>query len=140
MLKCHPITAFMKTHTHFKNTFDKVFGFKYIFPIKTKIPILDLMLLLKNSVPFAWYTTVVLHSRTYIKMVTTINYGWINNKRTTAIERTGAKNTECGWILNPYKPSVLFEGHWQTVQTQIRYHKTWRLISISTVCLKNVLF
>ena len=30
----------------------ETFGFKYIFPIKYKIRILDLMLLPKNSVPF----------------------------------------------------------------------------------------
>ena len=36
-----------------KNIFDKgFFLFRYIFPIKFKIRILDLMLLLKNSVPF----------------------------------------------------------------------------------------
>ena len=46
MLKCHPITAFMKTHANFKKKFPiRVFGFKYIFPIKFKNRILDLMLL-----------------------------------------------------------------------------------------------
>ena len=53
MLKCHPITAFIKMHANFKKIFFiKVFRFKYIFPIKFKIRILDLMLLPKNSVPF----------------------------------------------------------------------------------------
>ena len=52
MLKCHPTTAFMKTHARLKNNLDKGFWFKYIFPIKFKIRILDLMLLSKNSVPF----------------------------------------------------------------------------------------
>ena len=55
MLKCHPITAFMKTHVNFKKIFlIRVFWFKYIhvFPIKFKIHILDSMLLPKNSVPF----------------------------------------------------------------------------------------
>ena len=51
MLKCHPITAFMKTHAHFKKIFlIRFFWFKYILPIKFKIRILDLMLL-QNSVP-----------------------------------------------------------------------------------------
>ena len=52
MLKFHPITAFMKTYTNFKQLFlVGVFWFKYMDPIKFKIPILDLMLLPK-SVPF----------------------------------------------------------------------------------------
>ena len=43
----------MKTHANFKkHIFDYVFWFKYTLPIKFKIRILDLMLLLKNSVPF----------------------------------------------------------------------------------------
>ena len=41
--------------------------------------------------------------------------------------------------LNPYKPSVLFVGHRQTEQTQIRRRRSWRLIRFSTVCLQNVL-
>ena len=53
MLKFHPIPAFMKRYTNFKNIFlVRGFGLKYIFRIKFKIPILDLMLLHKNSVPF----------------------------------------------------------------------------------------
>ena len=40
---------------------------------------------------------------------------------------------------NPFKPSVLFMWHWQTVLTQIRRHRTRRLIRVSTVCLHNVL-
>ena len=53
MLKLHPITAFMKTYTNFKKIFlVRVFCLKYIFQIKFEIPILDLMLLPKNSVPF----------------------------------------------------------------------------------------
>ena len=44
-----------------------------------------------------------------------------------------------GWRLNPYKPDVLFVGHRQTVQTQIRRHKTWRLIRVSNVFLQKVL-
>ena len=43
----------MKTYTNFKKIFlVRVFWLKYIFQIKFKIPILDLMLLPKNSVPF----------------------------------------------------------------------------------------
>ena len=41
-------------------------------------------------------------------------------------------------ILNPYKPSVLFVRHRQTVQTQIRRRNTLRLLRVSTVCLQNV--
>ena len=53
MLKFHSIPAFMKTYTNFKKIFlVRVFWLKYIFRIKFKIPILDLMLLPKNSVPF----------------------------------------------------------------------------------------
>ena len=52
MLKFHPITAFMKMHANFKKKFlIRVFWFKYIFPIKYRIRILDLMLLPKHSVP-----------------------------------------------------------------------------------------
>ena len=55
LLKFHPITAFMKMRANFqKIILIKVFWFKYIFPIKYKIRILDLMLLPKNSVPFEW--------------------------------------------------------------------------------------
>ena len=44
MLKLNPITAFMKMHANFqKIILIRVFSFKYIFPIKYKIPILDLM-------------------------------------------------------------------------------------------------
>ena len=39
------------------------------------------------------------------------------------------------YYLNPYKPSVFFVGHRQTVQTQIRRHRTWRMIRVFTVCL-----
>ena len=42
----------------YKNIFDRVFWFKYIFPIKYKIRILDLMLLPKNSVHLKGYTTI----------------------------------------------------------------------------------
>ena len=55
MFKCHPITEFMKTHAKFKKKkkfWLGFFGFKYIFPNKFKIGILDLMLLPKNSVTF----------------------------------------------------------------------------------------
>ena len=53
MLKFRPIPAFMKTYTNFKKIFlVSIFWLKYIFRIKFKIPILDLKLLPKNSVPF----------------------------------------------------------------------------------------
>ena len=35
--------------------------------------------------------------------------------------------------LNQYKPSVPFLGHRQTVQTQIRHRRMWRLIRVFTV-------
>ena len=41
--------------------------------------------------------------------------------------------------LNPCTPSVLFVGHMQTVQTQIRCSKMLPLIRVSTVCLQNAL-
>ena len=37
-------------------------------------------------------------------------------------------------VINPCKPSAPFLGHRQTVQAQIRRHRTWRLISAFTVC------
>ena len=40
---------------------------------------------------------------------------------------------------NPFKPSVLFVGHRQTVETQTRRRRTQCLIRVSTVCLQNVL-
>ena len=53
MLKFHPITAFMKMHANFQKIFlVRAFCFNFIFQIKYKIRILDLMLLPKNSVPF----------------------------------------------------------------------------------------
>ena len=41
--------------------------------------------------------------------------------------------------VNPYKPSILFVAHWQTVQNQIRHRITWHLIRFSTVCLQKCL-
>ena len=41
--------------------------------------------------------------------------------------------------INPYKPSVLFVGHRQTVQTLIKGHILGPLIWVSTVCSQNVL-
>ena len=64
MLKFHPITAFMKMHANFPKIFlIRVFLFKYIFPVKYKIRILDLMLLPKNSVPFEglYYSNIYGH-------------------------------------------------------------------------------
>ena len=46
----------------------------------------------------------------------------------------------CVIVINLYKhDSVFFVGHRHTVHTQIRRHRTWRLIRISTVCLQNVI-
>ena len=58
-------------------------------------------------------------------------------KRFTLDNSTKA-NSSTYLLLSPYKPS-LFVGHRQTVQTQIRYIRTWHLIRVSTVCLQNVL-
>ena len=44
-----------------------------------------------------------------------------------------------GPSLNPYKPSVLFVGHRQTVQNQITRRKTRLPIRFSTVCLQKFL-
>ena len=41
--------------------------------------------------------------------------------------------------VNPYKPSVPFLGHRQTVQTQIRCRRTRHLIRVYTVCLQEIL-
>ena len=40
--------------------------------------------------------------------------------------------------VNPYRPGILFVGHRQTVKTQIRCHRMWRLIRVFTVCLQNI--
>ena len=42
-------------------------------------------------------------------------------------------------LFNPYKPSILFMGHRQTLQNQIRCPRTWRLIRFSTVCSLKLL-
>ena len=39
-------------------------------------------------------------------------------------------------LFHPYKPVVLFVGHMQTVENQIRCRRMWRLIRVSTVCLR----
>ena len=60
MLKFHPITSFMKMHANFQKLFlIRVFWFKYIFTIKYKIRILDLMLLPKTVFHLKDYTPVV---------------------------------------------------------------------------------
>ena len=41
--------------------------------------------------------------------------------------------------INPYKLSLLFVGHRQTVQTKISCRIKLRLIKVFTVCLKNIL-
>ena len=42
-------------------------------------------------------------------------------------------------LFNQYKPSLLFMGHWQTVQNLIRCHRMRCLIMFLTVCLQNIL-
>ena len=37
-------------------------------------------------------------------------------------------------LINPYKPSVLFVGHRQTMQNQNRRRRTRHLIKFSTIC------
>ena len=44
-----------------------------------------------------------------------------------------------GKYIYPYKPSVLFVGHRQTVQNQIRCRKIRHLIMFSTVCKQKFL-
>ena len=41
--------------------------------------------------------------------------------------------------FHPYKTKILFMGHIQAVQTQIRHRRTQRLIKISNVCLLSIL-
>ena len=45
----------------------------------------------------------------------------------------------CKIGLVPHTHSVLFVGHRQTVETQIRRHRTRRLTSVFTVCLQKVI-
>ena len=44
---------------------------------------------------------------------------------------------EPGSQFNPHKPSVPFLGHRQTVQTQTRRHRMWRLIRVFTICYQE---
>ena len=44
-----------------------------------------------------------------------------------------------GMLFNTYTTSVLFVGHWQTVQTQTRRRKMRHLIRVSTFCSNNIL-
>ena len=57
---------------------------------------------------------------------------WVDFQRLYCI--IDLKGNQNGATPNPYKPSILFLGHMQTVQTQIRRHRTRRLIKIFTVC------
>ena len=41
-------------------------------------------------------------------------------------------------LANPFKPSVLFMGHRQTVKNQTKDRRTRRLVRFCTVCLQNV--
>ena len=56
------------------------------------------------------------------------------------IARSFIENSFGAKWISPFRPSVLFVGHKRTVQTQIRHHRTRRLIRVSTLCLHNVLF
>ena len=68
MLKFHPIPAFMKAYTNFKNIFlVRVFWLKYIFRIKLKIPILDLMLLPKTVFHLKGYTPVMYYNHSSVR-------------------------------------------------------------------------
>ena len=53
---------------------------------------------------------------------------------------TGVRNVNfTQYNVNPYKPSVLFVGHRQRGQNQIRRRKTRRPIRFSTVCVQMFL-
>ena len=80
MLKFHPIPAFMKTYTNFKKIFlVRDFWLIYIFRIKCKIPILDLMSLPKNSVPFeGLYSISNFNSPACHPSPSRTNLGWIH--------------------------------------------------------------
>ena len=87
MLKFHPITAFIKTYTNIKKIFlARVSWLKYIFRIKFKIPILDLMLLPKTVFHLKGYTTVVkvgiffLIYTTWSVLTYMLNYGYIDDR------------------------------------------------------------
>ena len=54
-------------------------------------------------------------------------------------ERERERDRERGELVASYKPRVLFVEHHQTVQNQIRRHKTGCLIRFSTVCLNKFL-
>ena len=41
--------------------------------------------------------------------------------------------------INPYKQGVLFVGHRQIVENQIRRRKMRRLIRFSTICLQSII-
>ena len=43
-------------------------------------------------------------------------------------------------FIHPYKPRVLFVGHRQTVQTQIRCCRMCHMIRFSNVCLQNIVY
>ena len=60
---------------------------------------------------------------------------WLFQSKT----RNVAPLDTCTCWFNPYKPSVLFVGHQQTVQNQIRRCKTLHLIRFSTVCKQKFL-
>ena len=49
------------------------------------------------------------------------------------------RSTYCYIKINPTKPSDLFVGHRQTVQTKIRRRRMRRLIRVSTVCLQKII-
>ena len=55
-----------------------------------------------------------------------------------AIMFLSVKKDFYGNHLNPYKPSILFMGYRQIVHSQIRGHRMWHLIMVSTVCLQIV--
>ena len=43
-------------------------------------------------------------------------------------------------LFNPYTPSLLYMGHRQITQTQVRSIRMRRVIRVSTFCSENVLF
>ena len=62
---------------------------------------------------------------------------YFNNVLPKCLQLLWDKQNNC--IFNLYMPSVLYVGHRQIAQTQIRRHRMRRLIRVSTVSLHNFL-
>ena len=65
--------------------------------------------------------------------------GWLKKKKkknNPVITRDVIKYN----CIKPYEPSVPEKGHRETEQTQIRRHRTRRVIRNDIVCLKEIIF